>query len=302
VFEEGAGGAELLLATLIFSRRNQGGRRIALRKSGSIAAISLILSLGGCGGGGGSTPTVPAPVVTPLPRLSVSVATPLQSSRVSSTATSTTFRVSANVTFRESAGTGGQITQVAGTITRQPSGQTTTANLTVALSMIGMGSVSDSYTQDFEVTGDVESVTWRLSASGIDPQGRLFSASSADVTVEPPVVQPPPVPTAARYELWGGRDYEVFLGCFSCNRFASDSVFNEFGRYGSRYSPTSVTSRFSRYGSEFSSDSACNQFASNPPIILNTANRTYTELTLNQFRRLADPTVLSVLRTYICVS
>ncbi len=183
-----------------------------------------------------------------------------------------------------------------------PSGATTTATLPVSLTVPASGTVNDSYTQDFDVTADVDSVAWRLTVTGTDAQGRTFTVTTPDVGINPPLVQPPPPTSNARFELWGGPNHSVFLGCFSCNQFASDSVFNQFGRYGSRYSSTSVSNHFSTYGSEFSSNSACNTFASNPPIILNTSSQRYTELTLNQFRTFAerDPTIVAVLKSVIC--
>lgn len=217
-------------------------------------------------------------------------------------ASSAVFQIAATVNYRESAGAAAQITQVTGTIVRQPSGATTAGSLTVALAVPALGAATDTYTQDFEVTADVDSVAWRLMVSGTDGQGRPFSVTAPDVTVNPPVVQAPPPTSSARLELWDGASHTVFLGCFSCSQFASDSVFNQFGKYGSRFSSTSVSNHFSTYGSPFNNNSACNQFASNPPILLNTSTQRFTELTLNQFRTFAerDPTIVTVLRTVIC--
>jgi hypothetical protein len=117
--------------------------------------------------------------------------------------------------------------------------------------------------------------------------------------VNPPVIAPPPLP-AGRIELWGGFDYNVFLGCFSCNQFASDSVFNQFGRYGSRFSSASVWNHFSAYGSQFAATSACNQFATSPPRMVDTAAGTYTELTLNTVRPFANRAYVSLLTNNIC--
>ena len=146
-----------------------------------------------------------------------------------------------------------------GTVIRQPGGQTSSGSLSTALPIGAFGTASDTYTQEFDVSADVDTVIWRVAASGIDSTGRAFTTASVDIPVNPPAVQPPPAPTQARYELWGGPDRSMFLGCFSCNQFASDSVFNQFGKYGSRYSQTSVANHFSRYGDKFSNDSACNQ-------------------------------------------
>jgi hypothetical protein len=252
-----------------------------------------------CGGGGG-TPTTPS---RPPQQLSIQVSpNPLSAVLIGTSDSSASFRISATVTIRESAGASGQITLISGTIVRQPGNHMSTGGLNVSLNLPASGTVSDTYTQDFDVSADIDAVSWRLTVSGTDSTGRPFTGTSSDIPISPPVIQPPPPPTQARYELWGGPNRSVFLGCFSCNQFASDSVFNQFGRYGSRFSQTSVANHFSRYGSEFSNDSACNRFASNPPVILNTATNTFTELTLNQFRQFAERSsaVVTVLRTVLC--
>jgi hypothetical protein len=102
--------------------------------------------------------------------------------------------------------------------------------------------------------------------------------------------------------LYGGRNYDVYLGCFDCNEFASNSVHNSFGNYGSRFSSTSIWNHFSDYGSEFSTNSACNDFASNPPRLFDTNGRSYGELTLNQFRSSAikDADIVRWLRFTVC--
>ncbi len=227
---------------------------------------------------------------------------PLQAVVKSVGSSSTVFQIAATVTYRETAGTSAQITQVTGTIVRQPSGATTPQSTTVAVNVPASGTASGSYTQEFEVTADVDSVLLRLTVTGTDAQGRAFSVTAPDVTVSPPVTPPPPPPPNGRLELWGGANYTVFLGCFSCDQFASDSVFNQFGKYGSRFSSTSVSNHFSAFGSQFDTNSACNPFATNPPIILNTSTQRYTELTLNQLRPFAerDATVVTLLKSVIC--
>lgn len=99
---------------------------------------------------------------------------------------------------------------------------------------------------------------------------------------------PPPPPSSAVYHVWGGPGYSQYLGFFTCTfcrEFGSDSINNEFGRYGSQFSSTSIRNQFSQYGSEFSSNSACNGFASNPPRVFNASRSVYYgELTLNRFR------------------
>ena len=53
----------------------------------------------------------------------------------------------------------------------------------------------------------------------------------------------------------------VYLGLLNSNQFMSNSVLNEFGSYGSKYSSTSIFNTYSTWGSPYSSASACNHFA-----------------------------------------
>ena len=41
--------------------------------------------------------------------------------------------------------------------------------------------------------------------------------------------------------LFGGPGHRDYLGCISCSEYATDSVFNQYGTYGSRYSGTSAS-------------------------------------------------------------
>jgi hypothetical protein len=58
-----------------------------------------------------------------------------------------------------------------------------------------------------------------------------------------------------------------YLGELSCNTFASDSILNEFGDYGSPFSSTSIWNEFGQYGSEFSLKSAFSELTGTPPAI-----------------------------------
>jgi hypothetical protein len=104
--------------------------------------------------------------------------------------------------------------------------------------------------------------------------------------------------THRRFQVWGGPDYEVFLGCFDCSEYDSESIWNPYGRYGSEYSSTSINNPYSRYGSRYSPYSACNEYATQPPILWDSVLDRYAELTLNQYRPYAitDRDVLFALR------
>ena len=52
------------------------------------------------------------------------------------------------------------------------------------------------------------------------------------------------------------------------NSFDSDSIFNEFGTYGSEFSSDSIWNEFSTFGNEFNSESPFNEFSPSPPMII----------------------------------
>lgn len=140
-------------------------------------------------------------------------------------------------------------------------------------------------TQDFDVS-DAADVVWQVSATGTDELGRSFETQTGQVTVLPPVREPA-YSGPSRLEIWGGPSYNQFLGCLTCNEFSSESVFNQFGRDGSR----------------FSSYSVCNEFANSPPRVIDATRNVFVgELTLNQFRSNAwrEPVVVAWLREQVC--
>jgi hypothetical protein len=83
--------------------------------------------------------------------------------------------------------------------------------------------------------------------------------------------------------IFAGTNHETYLGCLNCSEAAPDSVSNEYGQNGSRYSQTSIWNHYSQFGSPYGSYSACNPYSTNPPVIVDEAGTYYGRLTLNQF-------------------
>ena len=111
-----------------------------------------------------------------------------------------------------------------------------------------------------------------------------------------------PMPTTVTLHLLGGSNHDVYLGCLTCSAWHADSVHNEFGQYGSRFSSTSIFNNFGTYGSPYSNESACNTFATSPPGVYDEDSAYYGELTLNQYRvdAIRDPAVLDWLQNTVC--
>jgi hypothetical protein len=85
--------------------------------------------------------------------------------------------------------------------------------------------------------------------------------------------------------IFGGVDHKVYLGFLNCSEYATDSVFNQYGTYGSQYSATSIFNHYNEYGSAYSAEGACNKYASDPPVIVDGNGRYYLRLTLNEYAR-----------------
>lgn len=76
-------------------------------------------------------------------------------------------------------------------------------------------------------------------------------------------------------------DDGTFLGKIT-NEYDSDSIFNEYGQYGSKYSSNSIWNEYGAYGSKYSSYSPFNQYSSSPPSIYKNG-RHIGYLTVNRY-------------------
>lgn len=52
------------------------------------------------------------------------------------------------------------------------------------------------------------------------------------------------------------------------NRYSGDSIFNEYGTYGSEYNSSSIWNKYATFGSEHSSYSPFNKYTGTPPMIV----------------------------------
>ncbi len=74
----------------------------------------------------------------------------------------------------------------------------------------------------------------------------------------------------------------TFLGKLNPNEYDSESIFNEYGNFGSEYSPTSIFNEYGSYGGDYSSLSPFNEYSSTPPkIIVN--GQVIAFLTVNEY-------------------
>ena len=76
-------------------------------------------------------------------------------------------------------------------------------------------------------------------------------------------------------------DDGTFLGSLRPNRMDHDSIFSQFGAYGSKFSQTSIYNKFGPYGGRYSNLSPYNPYSINPPKIYH-KGKFYAFLTTNK--------------------
>ena len=76
-------------------------------------------------------------------------------------------------------------------------------------------------------------------------------------------------------------DCKVYLGKLVTDKYDSDSIWNEYGSYGSKYSATSIWNTYGDYGSAYSNESAFYKYASKPPVIVDRYGKVVGHLTTN---------------------
>lgn len=89
--------------------------------------------------------------------------------------------------------------------------------------------------------------------------------------------------------LYGGKNHKEFLGCYNCSSYASDSICNSYGTYGSAYS-SYIFNAYSTWGSEYSSKSPWNAYSSDEevPILVDRSGNYYGFFTINVYRHNAS--------------
>lgn len=74
--------------------------------------------------------------------------------------------------------------------------------------------------------------------------------------------------------LYGGESHDVYLGCLTCDKYDSNSIWNEYGQYGNKYGI---------YGSEYNTLSPWNKYSSTSPVVVDKEGNFYGYFTVNEF-------------------
>jgi len=75
----------------------------------------------------------------------------------------------------------------------------------------------------------------------------------------------------------------TFLGTLNENEYDSNSIYNQYGKYGSHYNTTCIFNKYSNYGSDYSDKSPFNQYANNAPGLYDRQGNFYGTLSINRY-------------------
>ena len=64
--------------------------------------------------------------------------------------------------------------------------------------------------------------------------------------------------------------------------YEPDSIFNDYGTYGSKYSADSIWNKYGQYGGKYAVNSPFNKYTTAPPTIYTTNDKT-AKLTVNKY-------------------
>lgn len=90
-------------------------------------------------------------------------------------------------------------------------------------------------------------------------------------------------PTTTLY-IYGGRNEEDYLGKLNASKFDSESIWNEFGKYGNKYNSKCIWNSYGTYGNPYNSYSPFNDNASNPPVLRDASGKFYGYFTSNKYK------------------
>lgn len=82
--------------------------------------------------------------------------------------------------------------------------------------------------------------------------------------------------------IYGGQNHNEYLGCLNCNHYDTNSIWNEYGIYGSVYNIKSIWNEYGIFGSEHSTFSPWNNYAAIPPVVVDKDGTFYGYLTVNE--------------------
>ena len=89
--------------------------------------------------------------------------------------------------------------------------------------------------------------------------------------------------SAQSLQIYGGKNHDVYLGCLSCDKYESSSIWNQHGDNGSKYNSKCIWNKYGKYGGKYSAHSPFNKYASNPPILIGSDGHFYGYFTADKY-------------------
>jgi len=83
--------------------------------------------------------------------------------------------------------------------------------------------------------------------------------------------------------LFADNKDKTYLGKLTTNSSDTDSIFNDYGTYGSKYNQNSIWNDYGTFGGKFSAYSPFNEFSATPPLIVDSNGNIVGRLTVNKF-------------------
>ena len=92
------------------------------------------------------------------------------------------------------------------------------------------------------------------------------------------------VPSGTVLMIYGGKEHNEYLVKINASKYDSESIWNQYGKYGSRYNSKSIWNQYGTYGSKYNNNSPFNDYASNPPILVDRNGNFYGYFTSNKYK------------------
>jgi hypothetical protein len=105
----------------------------------------------------------------------------------------------------------------------------------------------------------------------------------------------PVINTLKNAKIIAQDDENTYLGSLT-NSLHRESIFNEFGTYGSEFSSKSIWNQFSKFGNEFNTYSPFNRFSIQPPMIIKDGKIIAYLTTNKSISNGISPNILKVLK------
>ena len=110
--------------------------------------------------------------------------------------------------------------------------------------------------------------------------------------------------TAQSLLIFGGKNHDVFLGCLNCNKYSESSIWNKYGKYGSKYNSDCIWNKYGSYSGKYSNTSPFNKYASKPPVLVDADGNFYGYFSADKYfsKRTKNQLALLIIENWEIIS